>query len=342
MAGRLEESDRRVVFEALEPRVLLDGNVTAKVVKGKLRIRGDGGDNGVEITQGADLNQFVVTPTGSTTVNGLSDPAILNNVTKNVVVHLRGGDDELTALDFQAPKGVIVNMGPGTDIATVQSGWAKAGVMVRTGLGPDNLSISYSQFEGWFKVNTGRGDDWVGCRDVEVDKLCRIVLGPGDDVGNFNAIDIGGRTRVNTGPGNDEFHIYDTSPTMDNNFRGRFRLTYGNRRGADFLSIDNATFHERAKVKMKQSSADVMMKRVNAMKQLELRTGKRADTVTLQESVFDQQLTIQLGGGWDNLTVDTLTTSGGTARGGKGEDTLDDKGGHTGAPLTYASFEIIA
>ena len=70
MAGRCAESIGGVLFEALEPRLLLDGNVVASVVKGSLEITGDIENNDITITQGGTGDEFVVTGNNDTTVNG--------------------------------------------------------------------------------------------------------------------------------------------------------------------------------------------------------------------------------------------------------------------------------
>ena len=87
-------------FEILEPRVLLDGDVTAFLAGSTLVIQGDGQSNAVIIYGSATPGQFVVSGvthsvTGNqTTVNGdLFD--LFDGVTSGVKVDMGQGDDEL-------------------------------------------------------------------------------------------------------------------------------------------------------------------------------------------------------------------------------------------------------
>ena len=67
MGAPCVDSGPPVMFEQLEPRVLLDGNVQVWEANGDLHVRGDAADNDIEITPGPFPDWYVVdSPSGTT------------------------------------------------------------------------------------------------------------------------------------------------------------------------------------------------------------------------------------------------------------------------------------
>ena len=81
------------MFETLERRMLLSGNVIAKVVDGVLRIRGDDADNQIRVEARADAIHVI--GEGQTRVNGQTE-ASLGPVTRGARIRGQDGPDALT------------------------------------------------------------------------------------------------------------------------------------------------------------------------------------------------------------------------------------------------------
>ena len=127
-------------FEALETRLLLDGNVTATVVGGHLYLTGDGADNVVMVELGAvNPSEWTVTGHGGTTINTTTPSATrlaIPDVTAGIWAWLHGGEDELIITDVAVPGTVWIDQGDGDSAANAhrnsypyarsradQSGW---------------------------------------------------------------------------------------------------------------------------------------------------------------------------------------------------------------------------
>lgn len=82
----------RPAVTALEPRENPSGNVTARVLDGSLVVTGDAADNAIVVTQAAP-EQFTVTGTDGTTVNGGAAAVTVSGVRRDVRITLNGGAD---------------------------------------------------------------------------------------------------------------------------------------------------------------------------------------------------------------------------------------------------------
>ena len=81
------------LFESLEMRRLLAGNVSASVHDGRLILTGDDAGNSFIIERQDDRTAFLLTPTDGTTLNGSAAPLVLVGVLRGVSIDTRGGDD---------------------------------------------------------------------------------------------------------------------------------------------------------------------------------------------------------------------------------------------------------
>ncbi len=95
----------RMGIEALEDKLLLAGDVTATVVDGNLMIRGDADSNGVAITSGDVLGEYLVgglmAGDGPTSVNGNFHRTVVNGVSGNILVGMGDGDDLANFFDLR-------------------------------------------------------------------------------------------------------------------------------------------------------------------------------------------------------------------------------------------------
>src|SRR5207237_7192420 len=131
-------------MEQLEARLVLDGNVNAFISGGTLHIAGDSSGNAITVEQSSAQSFTISSRDGTTTINGQSSPQTFDQITKDLVMALNGGDD-------------VVEM----------SGTADS---------PINVS-------GSLYINTGGGDDEVILNGVAARQL-HVDLGDGADTAN--------------------------------------------------------------------------------------------------------------------------------------------------------------
>ena len=178
----------RVVFEALEPRLLLDGNVTAKVVNGDLRLTGDRHGNGILIERGGTTDTFIVTGQDGTAVNG-GLQAVLTGVTDDIIVDLKGARNDIWLHDLTVPDSLKVKTGSGGDVITM-----------------DNVTVT-----GQFTMRTRARDDYVTITDLAVGATARITTGAGDDMVDIERSLFHDRLWAGFGSGADYLEILSSS-----------------------------------------------------------------------------------------------------------------------------------
>ena len=90
------------------------GNVQVRVENGNLVIQGDDQDNNIIITESG------VSGRTGTTVNGERHLFIPEDVTNDIEIRMKGGNDfvrvELPGTNFAIPHDLVLNMGSGNDI----------------------------------------------------------------------------------------------------------------------------------------------------------------------------------------------------------------------------------
>ncbi len=176
MAEGFEKSGRCVVFEALEPRLLLDGNVTATVVDGNLQIVGDAADNSFRVTPWCVAGEFEVIGQDKTTINGGSS-AVVTGVTDDVTITTKGGRDEVDVQGVALPDDLTI----------------------RTGTGGDEVEVQGTNVGGECKIVTGGGDDEVAVQGTTVTDHALVRTGAGTDQVRIELSTFSGTTRILTG-----------------------------------------------------------------------------------------------------------------------------------------------
>jgi len=112
---------RRLIFEQLETRALLAGNVNVAVNAGELDITGDAASNSIQVTQLAS-GQWKVTGT-ATKINGGNAAFVTtaaNPVTGDIDIDLGQGNNTLQMQNGAAPANVNIGSGSGNDVLTVR------------------------------------------------------------------------------------------------------------------------------------------------------------------------------------------------------------------------------
>ncbi|MFM8397628.1 MAG: hypothetical protein ACKOAH_07340, partial [Pirellula sp.] len=149
---------RRLALEKLQARELLAGDVTAAVTNGFLVVRGDDAANELMIERISGDRVRITGATG-TTINGLTQPAILR-VRKGYDIATGGGDDKLTVIGLNAVGRYEIRMdlGAGNDVLVANNLLAQR-LHAGGGAGNDSITLRNSRSRRGSGVGGGAGDD---------------------------------------------------------------------------------------------------------------------------------------------------------------------------------------
>jgi hypothetical protein len=177
------------MFESLENRRLMSGNVSVTFTGGLLSIIGDNKANQIDVEGGTNLSGVTVTGFNGTTVNG--QPSVFTNtgLPPDTRISLGNGDDVVVVHPASGVTPTVAKL----DIDTANGN----DVVALVGNNAPNLNFSVN-------VNTGNGDDIVVLQDVISFTDLNVSLGNGDDLlaldGGVQAL---GNIKVDGGRGND-------------------------------------------------------------------------------------------------------------------------------------------
>jgi VCBS repeat-containing protein len=205
----VRRQSRRLRVEKLESRIVLDGNVQAAVRGKSLNIQGDGSDNEITITYGANVFT-VASRDGSTTINGQAGPLNFTGVKKDLNIVMGNGADVVEFDGGSDPNDAI---------------WIRNRLNIDMGSGADQLLMTNVHMLR-LAANLGTGNDLLNAGDdganpgILVTKEANIVASSGtDDVRLANStfkkfvnLDLGGN--------NDELTIQNTTVRKRSNFNG--------------------------------------------------------------------------------------------------------------------------
>ena len=151
---------RSLILEKLQDRLVMAGNVSAVIDSGYLVLRGDDAANEVSIER-VSGNQVRVSGTNNTTINGLTQPALLR-VQKGFDLQMRGGDDKLTVIGLNAVGRYEIRMdlGAGND-TLVASKLIAQRIHVLGGAGNDSITVRDSRSRRGSGVGGDAGDDSI-------------------------------------------------------------------------------------------------------------------------------------------------------------------------------------
>ncbi|MCY3007654.1 MAG: hypothetical protein NTV29_16990 [Planctomycetota bacterium] len=151
-------TSRRLGVERLQARELLAGDVTAAVTNGFLVVRGDDAANELTIER-ISGDRVQVTGATGTTINGLTQPAVLR-VRKGYDIATGGGDDKLTVIGLNAfgRYEIRMDLGIGND-TLVASNLLAQRIHSGGGDGNDSITLRNSRSRRGSGVGGGSGDD---------------------------------------------------------------------------------------------------------------------------------------------------------------------------------------
>jgi hypothetical protein len=266
------------MFERLEDRNLLSGNVLASVAGGALVILGDRFDNDIVVAAGNNPGEVVVsTGQNNTTINGQAGPLTLTGFTGGCRILLRQGSDTLKLSGLTVAGNLTVDGGVGDNTITIDSG-----TTVRANL--------------WISSN--------GCLNTTI--LTDLTVGGsvslngfrGDDVITADALSVAQALTIRTGWGND-------TATLTNCTVGH-AATFG---GTD-VSLSGCTLQGMLTVNAGPLDGNVTVQNTTVAKALAVHAGPGPDAVSIQGSTLSGAVTIFTGLGADTVSIDGTTVAG--------------------------------
>ncbi len=174
-------TNRRLGVERLQARVLLAGDVTAAVTNGFLVIRGDDAANELTIER-ISGDRVQVTGATGTTINGLTQPAVLR-VRKGYDIATGGGDDKLTVIGLNAfgRYEIRMDLGIGNDTLVARNLLAQR-IHAGGGDGNDSITVRNSRSRRGSGVGGGAGDDTLVLENLRFGNGSCIDGGTGNDI----------------------------------------------------------------------------------------------------------------------------------------------------------------
>ena len=174
-------TNRRLGVEQLQARVLLAGDVTAAVTNGFLVIRGDDAANELTIER-ISGDRVQVTGATGTTINGLTQPAVLR-VRKGYDIATGGGDDKLTVIGLNAfgRYEIRMDLGIGNDTLVARNLLAQR-IHAGGGDGNDSITVRNSRSRRGSGVGGGAGDDTLVLENLRFGNGSCIDGGTGNDI----------------------------------------------------------------------------------------------------------------------------------------------------------------
>ena len=292
--------------ESIERRILLAGNVTAELNNaGDLVVRGDAESNQLRIALEtvSEMDEVVVTGLDGTTVNNASEFRFAaSELTRNVRVVLRGGDDALQIggedhddptesgdeARLTVPGDLFVNAGVGND--TIRVSFVDIGGRGNVlGQGGDDV-VNFGRGPGFgddHHVNSlGDGPGGGPPADVTVGETLRLVTGAGADEAKVGFAEIGDDLKVCTGTGNDYF-VSGRGPI----FGGGGNPSEGGGQPADTFVADRITVHTGG------GDDFVLLRNTEVTGRARVSTAGGADRLGTENSDFLGPATISAGGG---------------------------------------------
>ena len=239
MGRKVGESADRVLFEELEPRVLLDGNVTVNEWawwSGDMKIKGDAANNDILITPGPNAYEFYVQGRNNTTVNG--QPWVLvKGAWDDIKMKMKQGHDVVEIdgcdvsdrLEFKGGGGndtLYVNNSTiwgklkyngnwGHDTLTAWNSWFDRKAYFEGGQGTDTCYVTSSTFNRGARASGSRGhSDHIHFENSTFNGWVSAYLGAGDDFFCLLNCAVNAGGRANGGWGWDDANWVGNYPTF--------------------------------------------------------------------------------------------------------------------------------
>ena len=239
-------SVRRCVFERLEPRALLAGNVLVQLQDGNARITGDGAANQFEITGG--VNSILVRGLEGTTINGATTEFTLSSSSTfsgQLTIDSGDGNDRVAVGADVTLSDLQILGGAGDDNLSISSGTVRGGVVIDAGQGSNTVTLLNAQLQAQTNI-TSSGPALISVRGGRIGGRFTVRTDGGDDQFSADATTIVGRLAVELGGGNDVAALRNTTLSSE--------LYIDAGRGDDVVFIDSTNVARRSAIWMREGN----------------------------------------------------------------------------------------
>jgi large repetitive protein len=331
--------------------VSIGGNLSIALGGGSDSVNfGTPGDTSTDVTVGGNLS--ICLGNGADTIN-----EILTSVADSESIQAGNGTDFVG----------VGNVAPGNTLPNADDTLVTVGgtLSVNLGNGSDNVFVGNSEGAGETDVDTGSaliqlgsGGNSVSLGFVNVAKNLSVVDGNGNDRFDSYDVTVGGSLAVAMGNGNDSIIADSTSPVKGSatfalgngndflayyifNVGGSLSITLGN--GDDAVSQIDSTIGGAESIVtgcgVPNASDDTIVLNNVTAQSANISTGPRAAADVVVEDSSFTSLSVTLGAGAGNLTVQNDTTTHSTNFVGQGKkNTYTDEGGNSFAKLVKSGL----
>jgi len=347
--------NRTLLFETLDERLPLAGNVHALMSNGLLTISAGDLDNMVAVWGGANAGQVTVAGAGQTTVNGSASNKSFSGVTA-IRFNLQGGNDQALVTRLNLAGGVgfeggngndrllLRGEGPTSSFPPLNQGTIPFGpleiqsVNAQGSAGDDTLNLVSAKVRDLLYFAGGSGGDQVqvdGAKSANQFGRVELHMEAGNDQVNFRSAAIKNPTAQDVALG-----IYDEKGAEDTGTSAKAELYNVSVTGRAFVTLTNyATMYVRlggaaantgftTTDTVRVAGNDIGLKFINSPV-IQAHGSIGVDQVLISESQANR-LNVHLKGGNDKLTMRNVTTNVSTVLdGGEGTDWYLDAGGNS-------------
>ncbi len=251
--------------EQLESRSLLAGDISVYIGRDNLFILGDNAANQIAVVQLA-AGTYAVVGFNGTTVEGESDPFVVEGITGKIDIDLKRGNDLVGVGNDPANLIALAQIfGFGSELGDAGELQTDLEDLLAEAAAPERLFVPHDLI-----VRTGDGRDGVA------------VIG-----------DIGGRLHANLGEGNNTLAVVNSLIEDDLFARGG--------KGHDDLFVDNTVVAQMLDVNLGDGENIVEFWNSFAGQSAAVTTGRHADIIDFGDSVIEQNLKIRTGAGSDEV-----------------------------------------
>ena len=295
---------KRLRFETLETRRMLDGNVAANFSGGVLTLSGDSASNGIAIfntsanvVEVLGLNQATL----PTTVGGAPSQLFQHVVSivldfNNGQTGVNQGDDAIVLTKLHLTGSVNLGLGTGSDIVALGN-FDNTGGLVDSAVDATQGTV---KFDKGLTIDLQGGTNTLVAKDVTLNGQGGpnlTITGAGDDSLSFDHVAV-----------NHAIAITETGTTALNMTQGlcnSMKLSLGI--GNDNVSIDHTTVGHELVIKADAGDDSVSLDNLGASS-LHVDLGDGENDLTVENTAIAHDTLIQGGDANDSATLDTVTT----------------------------------
>jgi hypothetical protein len=235
-----------------------DGDVTATVADGRLKLTGDDGFNALQILPAPGDRSFAVVGVDATTVNG--QPTFTASSVQKIVVDLGVGDDRVEVT--------------GADVS--------GNLIVKLGKGNDSLILDGARVQGKLEVEGGKGGDTITLRmGTRVAQFLNLTSGSGNDTLRIADSSVGEDASISLGAGNDTITLEGAT------FDGPAPVEIGGSDGNDVVQLLGANFENDVTVRLAAGDDDVAIRSCDFDEEAVFKGGEDDDEILFDENSFN-------------------------------------------------------